>query len=127
MQSKYMKKFSFLSQHSYFKPTKKPSEFDESMYRYVYKEGETKCAGHISVDHNLRTIYWSFEEENVERYSKYKKIEATPEWFQDLYDQAERKRKQLVRLRDLFSAKEISGKGKKIQDFFIGITKGYEK
>lgn len=92
MQSKYMKKFSFLSQHPYFKSTKKPSEFDESTYRYIYKEGEMKCSGHISVDHKMRTIYWSFEEENEERYSKYKKIEATPDWFQELYNQAERKR-----------------------------------
>jgi hypothetical protein len=59
------------------------------------------------VFHNPKySTSWSLEQWDDEKSITYRKIEATPKWFQELYNKAEKKRSEMTRLRKLFEKKE---------------------
>ena len=98
-------KWGFLNDHPFYTRTEEMSEVNE--YIYHDKNEENEILASILLFQNIKnSASWSFEQWDDEKKITYRKLDATPSWFQELYQQAEKKRSEMTRLREIFEKKE---------------------
>lgn len=103
------KKFSFLEKSEFFKD--KFLSYAGIVYDYSEKKRDKVYEGRITFYIGKayvgeKYVGWEFKSNDENFDVKYKRIEVTPEWFQELYRKASRKYDELTRVRRLF---EVEG------------------
>lgn len=100
-------KWGFLREHPNYAQAEEMR--DKTEYMYHNKDDESEIIASIALFDDIKySTSWAFEQWDDEKTIRYRKIEATPSWFQELYQQAEKKRSEMTRLRDLFEKKAPS-------------------
>jgi hypothetical protein len=95
--------FKFLTEDSHYVSTEQMFISDEHFFDYKVKNGDIKQSGSIHIPYGVNyEVNWYYREECRNYEKKIRRIEATPIWFQELFEKAKERREIRDRLSRIF-------------------------